>query len=141
MGKGLCNKLLGIISLDSILSLKAISEGVGRRSLVTALKEELKLSSSGENRLNNMVDKLFSDEESLLNSEISTERYDIETTAEEVKGVVFILENIKKMKKAQRILQAVELNRLYKKVASQKTAKGQQSFKMAKGVLVNKRQY
>ena len=49
-----------------------------------------------------MVDRLFSEEESLLSTAISTDGGELETASEDVKGVVFILENIKKMKKARK---------------------------------------
>ena len=59
----------------------------------------------------------------------------------EKKGVVFILENIRRMKKAQKVLKTSEVMKLYKRTHLAKASVSSDNFKNTKGILINKRQY
>tara|TARA_B100000925_G_scaffold291955_1_gene282870 strand:- start:15472 stop:15885 length:414 start_codon:yes stop_codon:yes gene_type:complete len=137
MEKSLLNSLLGVNSLESITSLKELSEGKGRKSLVLILKEELNLKFKEELALNNLVSELMSDTNS--NSLEPESPEEINESSDE-KGVAFILNHIRKMKKAQRILKSAEVMALYKKTyGANKTTRFES--KSTTGILVNKKQY
>ena len=135
--KSLTSHLLGIVSLGTILSLKELSEGKGRRSIIEVLKEELKMEHPDEGALNKLVDR----ELNLEDAEDDQVRQDQGSPPEEErKGVVFILDHIRKMKKAQRILKSKEIMNLYRTTFSTGKQAGH-DFKASKGILVNKKQY
>ena len=138
MNNSLLNSLLGVNSLESIVSLKELSEGKGRKPLVLILKEELSLKFKEEKALDNLVSELMSKPE-----EVSDFSGEIEEDDEEIsneKGVIFILNHIKKMKKAQRILKSAEVMALYKKTFATNKSTSSES-KSTTGILINKRQY
>ena len=138
MKKSLLNSLLGVNSLESIVSLKELSEGKGRKSLVLVLKEELNLRVKEEVVLDNLVTDLMSRNHEHVDTR---EDEDLEEGGvDDQKGVVFILSHIKKMRKAQKILKSAEVMALYKKTFS--TSKSSRSDNVSTtGVLINKRQY
>ena len=134
--QSLSNYLLGIVSLKTILSLKELSEGKGRRSIVEALKEELRLEHPDEGALNKLVEReIKTKEKEKLNDANLGDLSD-----EQKKGVVFILDHMRKMKKAQRILKSQEIMNRYKRTFSSGKQAGN-DFKASKGILVNKKQY
>lgn len=138
MNKSLLNSLLGVNSLESIISLKELSEGKGRKPLVLVLKEELNLKFKEEQALDNLVSDLMSKPKENVGESLNPESS--EEISEGQKGVIFILNHIKKMKRAQKILKSVEIMALYKKTFS--TSKSSRSEnKSTTGILVNKRQY
>lgn len=134
------HKILGILTLQTIRDLKDISEGKGRRPLLVLLKEELKLKADAELRFDNLVKHALKKDDN--DEELDElEEDNIEESFQEKKGVVFILENIRKMKKAQKVLKSAEVMSLYKKTYASKASTGTDDLKSTKGVLVNKRQF
>jgi hypothetical protein len=141
MNKSLLNILLGVNTLESIVSLKELSEGKGRKPLVLLLKEELNLKFKEELVLDNLVSELVSKRESVDEKSWEEQRpgeKDEETPGE--KGVIFIINHIRKMRKAQRILKSIEVMALYKKTFSANKSTKFES-KSTTGILVNKKQY
>ena len=134
--QSLSNHLLGIVSLGTILSLKELSEGKGRRSIVELLKEELRLEHPDEGALNKLVEREVKSKERDTMEGASLE----DLSDEQKKGVVFILDHIRKMKKAQSILKSHEIMNLYKRTFSSGKQAGS-DFKASKGILVNKKQF
>lgn len=133
----LASHLLGIVSLGTILSLKELSEGKGRRPIIEVLKEELKMEHPDEGALNKLVDREVKQED-VEDDQVKQDQALL--SGEERKGVVFILDHIRKMKKAQRILKSKEIMNLYRATFSTGKQAGH-DFKASKGILVNKKQY
>ena len=137
MEKSLLNSLLGVNSLDSIVALKELSDGKGRKPIVWILKEELRLRYKDEIALDALLADIVTDvpEDDLENLE---SEFEIDSSDE--KGVLFILNHIKKMKKAQRILKSAEIMALYKRTLFANNL-GSHESKATTGILINKKQY
>ena len=138
MNKSLLNSLLGVNSLESIVSLKELSEGKGRKPLVLTLKEELNLKFKEEKALDKLVSDLMSKPDDSPSVSAASEGNYNEEIGE--KGVIFILNHIKKMRKAQSILKSAEVLALYKKTFATNKSTSSES-KSTTGILINKRQY
>ena len=108
----------------------------GRRSIVELLKEELRLEHPDEGALNKLVEREVKSKERDTGEGASLE----DLSDEQKKGVVFILDHIRKMKKYQSILKSHEIMNLYKRTFSSGKQAGN-DFKASKGILVNKKQF
>jgi hypothetical protein len=144
--KSLVNTFLGILTTSEVHELIDIFKGKGRRKITPFLDKYLKeISDDGEPSSEDSKKALL---HQYKNNELKDTDNDTcdDSSNEEPKGVLFILDSFRKTRKYQQILKSKEVLGLYSKTSEQAIIssdelEGNSVAKSSKGILINKKHY
>ena len=145
MQRSLINTFLGILTTSEVHELIDIFRGKGRRKITPYLEEYL--NSVNEEDLSDINHSKHSFIPLDTVSDAAESQLDLDSgqSAEELKGVLFILDSFRKTRKYQNLLKSKEVINLYSLIKGQAISRSNEidsnNTAKSKGVLINKKHY